>query len=371
MSWFLAFAGFSILVILHEAGHFVAAKAVGMRVERFALFFPPLIFKIRRGETEYGIGCIPAGGYVRITGMSRREDVPPELLHRAYCRQKAWKRIVVIAAGPAVNLVLAFVILWALFAARGVTATVPIVDSVTPGSPAATALRPGDRVLTADGHTGYEQHLGPDAAERRVGRMQQTVAAHACAGTAEAGCRGVTPVRLTVLRDHRRRTVALTPRYDAELKRAVVGLQFRDQRFELGIGAGAARSVTTMWDVTTTTVQGIVRLFYDSRARRDVSGIVGSYEVVRQSFEFDVIQAIQFLAVISLSLAVVNLFPFLPLDGGHIFWALAEKLRGKPVHFRVMEAASIVGILLVGFLFAVGLHADIGRLTSGAGFGVR
>ena len=103
MSWVLTFVGFSALIVLHELGHFGAAKAVGMRVERFALFFPPLLFKVRRGETEYGIGSIPLGGYVRITGMNPNEEIPPEIESRAYYRQPVWKRIVVISAGPAMN----------------------------------------------------------------------------------------------------------------------------------------------------------------------------------------------------------------------------------------------------------------------------
>ena len=94
MSWLLAFLGFAALVILHEAGHFFAAKAVGMRVERFALFFPPLIARRKRGETEYAIGSIPLGGYVKITGMNPAEEIPPEHAHRAYYRQPVWKRIV-------------------------------------------------------------------------------------------------------------------------------------------------------------------------------------------------------------------------------------------------------------------------------------
>jgi regulator of sigma E protease len=98
---------------------------------------------------------------------------------------------------------------------------------------------------------------------------------------------------------------------------------------------------------------------------------VGSYEATRQSFEFDTRQAIFVLALISLSLGIINLFPFLPLDGGHIFWALAEKVRGRPIPFRVMERAGIVGFMLVLFLFYVGLSNDIGRLSSGEGFGVR
>ena len=109
MSWLLAFLGFALLIILHELGHFTAAKAVGMRVERFSLFFPPLLGRIRRGETEYAIGAIPLGGYVKITGMNPAEDIPPEVSHRAYYRQPVWKRIVVIGAGPAVNIVLCFV----------------------------------------------------------------------------------------------------------------------------------------------------------------------------------------------------------------------------------------------------------------------
>ena len=119
MSWILAFLGFAMLVILHEAGHFFAAKAVGMRVERFALFFPPLVYKFKRGETEYGVGAIPLGGYVKITGMNPAEEIPPEHAHRAYYRQPVWKRIVVIAAGPAVNIVLAFVILAGVFMCAG------------------------------------------------------------------------------------------------------------------------------------------------------------------------------------------------------------------------------------------------------------
>src|SRR5918997_3737607 len=114
MSFLLAFAGFAVLIILHELGHFAAAKAVGMRVERFSLFFPPLLARKKRGETEYAIGAVPLGGYVKITGMNPAEDIPPEHAHRAYYRQPVWKRVVVIAAGPAVNIVLAFLILWVL-----------------------------------------------------------------------------------------------------------------------------------------------------------------------------------------------------------------------------------------------------------------
>src|SRR3954447_17230973 len=115
MSWLLVFLGFCLLIVLHEGGHFVAAKATGMRVERFFLFFGPTIWSFRRGETEYGIKAIPLGGYVKITGMNPEEEIPPEVEDRAYYRQPVWKRIVVIGAGPAVNIVLAFAILLGVF----------------------------------------------------------------------------------------------------------------------------------------------------------------------------------------------------------------------------------------------------------------
>ena len=136
MSYVLAFLGFAALIILHEAGHFMAAKAVGMRVERFSLFFGPMLWKFRRGETEYGIGAIPLGGYVKITGMNPNEELPPEVVARAYYNQPVWKRIVVILAGSGVNLLIAFVIIWALFLANGqavATKRVAVVAEVDAG----------------------------------------------------------------------------------------------------------------------------------------------------------------------------------------------------------------------------------------------
>jgi regulator of sigma E protease len=373
VSYLLAFAGFAALIILHEAGHFVAAKAVGMRVERFALFFPPLVARWRpkNSETEYGIGAIPLGGYVKITGMNPEEVIPPEVAHRAYYRQPVWKRIVVIAAGPVVNIVLAFLILWVLFASRPMQLAQPVVDKVVKGSAAQGILQPGDRLLSVDGRRGYAAGLTPEQGEARVDALREQVARHSCAGAARQGCAATEPVEVVVLRDGRQRTLEITPRYSARDERLLVGFQWGSRGVDVGVGEAANLSVTGMWTVTTLTVENIVKLFYDKEARDQVSGVVGSYETTRQTLEFDTVRAVSILALISLSLGIINLFPFLPLDGGHIFWALAEKIRGRAFSFRVMERASFVGILLVLFLFYVGLSNDIGRLSGGEGFGVR
>src|SRR6185503_3244087 len=134
MNWVLIFLGFSALIILHEAGHFFAAKATGMRVEKFYLFFGPKLVAKKRGETEYGIAAIPAGGYVKISGMNPDDVLPEGEEHRGYYEMPVWKRIVVIGAGPAVNIVLAFAILFVLFFTSAQERTLT-VDEVIPKSP--------------------------------------------------------------------------------------------------------------------------------------------------------------------------------------------------------------------------------------------
>src|SRR4051794_14410545 len=112
MSWLLTIAGIIALIVLHELGHFAVAKAVGMRVERFSLFFPPTIARIKRGETEYAVGALPFGGYVKISGMSPEEveNLDPAVAPRAYYNQAPWRRIAVIVAGPGVNILIACVL---------------------------------------------------------------------------------------------------------------------------------------------------------------------------------------------------------------------------------------------------------------------
>ena len=187
MSWVLTILGICALVVLHELGHFTVAKAVGMRVERFSLFFPPTLFKIKRGETEYAIGALPLGGYVKISGMNPEEinDLEPEVARRAYYAQAPWRRIVVILAGPAVNIVIAFLLFWAILfsgslagasalynldpATNAVVAT-SSVQGIEHGEPAAGVLRSGDRIVAIDGSA-----VNGDTAKAKI-------EAHSCAG---------------------------------------------------------------------------------------------------------------------------------------------------------------------------------------------
>jgi regulator of sigma E protease len=419
VSWLLVFAGFAVLIILHEFGHFLMAKATGMRVERFFLFFPPKVVSFRRGETEYGIGAIPLGGFVKITGMNpeeleprtapagspagRRElatateagrDTPqgllervesagqepreselgPEVLKRAYYNQPVWKRIVVIAAGPAMNVLICFVVLFAL--AFGVQKATGLgATGIEDGSPAQGVLKDGDRLLAIDG----VRPRNDDVADRALALATQ-VNSHHCPGEQVDGCQAATPATILVERDGRKLNLQATPFYDADAPGLDTGetgryrLGFRFEAVGLipenpSVGEAASRSVSFMWDVTSQTVSTIARIFQPEQ-RKQLSGVVGISDVAHQTIEFGAREALTLLAVISLSLAIINLFPFLPLDGGHIFWSLVEKFRGERVPFSVIERASAVGMVLILFLFVIGLTNDIGRLT-GEGFNVR
>ena len=359
MSWFLAFVGFALLIILHELGHFTAAKAVGMRVEKFSLFFPPTLASRKVGETEYAIGAIPAGGYVKITGMNPDEQLPEEVRDRAYHAQPVWKRIVVIAAGPFVNLVLAFVLLLSFFWAVGpqdVTSRVAVVEK---GFPAAGELKPDDRIIAVDGVRGE-----PEVLSRQI----QT---HRCPGEPVDGCKASTAATVLVERDGRRLTFELAPVYDEAAERTRLGFGYAQDGPRADLPFGEAFTLTTdrFWFITTATLELPARLI-DPEQRKEISGVVGGYEVTRQTILNDLEEVIGILAIISLSLAIVNLFPFLPLDGGHIFWAIVEKVRRRPVPLSVMERSGVIGFMLVIFIFLIGLSNDIDRL-SGEGFNVR
>ncbi len=357
------------LIVLHELGHFAVAKAVGMRVERFSLFFPPKLVGIKRGETEYMIGAIPAGGYVKITGMNPEEikDLSPEVARRAYYTQLPWKRIVVILAGPGVNLLIAFVLFWSVlvvgsmngaFTLEGINPSVQTlkpattaVGAVEPNMPATGVLRAGDRILTVDGHSVTER------------TAVEAISSHRCSGVAREGCSGRTPVAVTVRRAGQIVKLSIVPRYSSEAQRMLLGFEFAaPSPKSFGLLAAAGTSVREMWAMTTQTFSGLAKALTSSKQRGQISSIVGISQVTEQAVAAGPGKALVVIGYVSLVLAVLNLLPFLPLDGGHVLWAVAEKLRGRRVSLAAMWRFSSVGIALLLFLVVSGFSNDIGRL---------
>jgi regulator of sigma E protease len=400
MSWLLAFAGFAALIILHEFGHFLAAKWTGMRVERFFLFFPPRIWSVKRGETEYGIGAIPAGGFVKITGMTPeelfeddrprrpgeepKESPPPEVVERAYYKQPAWKRIVVISAGPAMNVLIAFLLFFVLAFSEQRPTAVEVAD-IESDSPAQGVLQSGDRPVSIDGIPLTQGGLAPSDTDldARAEQFAKQVDTHACAVQPPVdGCKAATPAQVVVERDGREQALQVTPFYDAdapaleegEMGRNRLGFRF-DAAGEVPVdpstGEAAGDALDDMWFITSQTITVFARII-DPEQREQISGVVGSYETTRQAINLDARLALIVIAVISLSLAIINLFPFLPLDGGHIFWTVVETIRGgRRVPLSVVERVSAVGMLFVILLVVIGLTNDLDRIVTGEGFGIR
>jgi regulator of sigma E protease len=369
MNWLITILGIMALIVLHELGHFAVAKAVGMRVERFSLFFPPKIAGIKRGETEYMIGAIPAGGYVKITGMNPEEikDLPPEIAERAYYSQASWKRIVVILAGPGVNLLIAFVLFWAVLfggsmngaltlegvnpGVRTLEPATTAIGAVRRGMPAAGVLRAGDRIVAVDGHSVNER------------TAVEAISSHRCSGVAVEGCRGRTPVALTVRRAGQTVELSIAPRYSGKDKRMLLGFEFAAPPARpFGSLAAAGASVREMEAMTTQTFSGLAKAITSSKQRQQISSIVGISQVTEQAVAAGPGKALVVIGYVSLVLAVLNLLPFLPLDGGHVLWAVAEKLRGRRVSLAAMWRFSSVGIALLLFLVINGFSNDIGRL---------
>jgi regulator of sigma E protease len=367
MSWVLTILGICALVVLHELGHFTVAKAVGMRVERFSLFFPPTIFRVKRGETEYAIGLIPAGGYVKISGMNPEEikDLHPDVARRAYYTQAPWKRIAVILAGPGVNIAIAFLLFWAILFSGSLsgastlenlnpsihtvtsTASVSLVES---HEPADGVLHVGDRIVAVDGQ--------PSTVEQAMRR----ISAHRCVGTVTEGCRAATPVVLTVRRAGKTLKLSVYPRYNGTEGRMLVGFGFTAVAKHYGVFSAAATALREMWGTTTSMVSNIGKAFTSSKVRHQFHSIIGVTEIAHETVVAGAGYALVFLGFFSLVLAVLNLFPFLPLDGGHILWSVAEKVRGRPVSVMAMWRYSSVGIILLLFLVINGVSNDIGRL---------
>ena len=408
MSIAIAIGGLALLVLIHELGHFVVARAVGMRPRKFYVFFPPALVKTVRGGIEYGIGTIPLGGYVKIPGMHRpaagdvdahlgraldespwigrhsadvkdalaREDhdaaraALPELaaaLERAdlseaarrsaekgltdlddglskdaYWRAPAWKRIAVIFAGPFANLVFAVALLAVVFTLGIPGDATRTVEEVTPDSPAAAAgLQEGDVIVAVSGQTTSEFEEVSNRIRASQGR----------------------PISVTVERDGE--TIELGPLQARLIEgRYRIGFVPEPVLVKYGPGEAIVKAFDETGEVTVAIGKSLGGIVTGS-TRDDVSSAVGIVEQSSQVVEAGLRYYLGVLALISLSLALLNLLPLLPLDGGHIAFSIAEKIRGRAIPRAAYERASVVGIALVLMLFFIGLSNDIDRLRGG------
>ena len=404
MTWLVVILGLAALVFLHELGHFSVAWLLGMKPRAFYIGFPPAIAKVERNGIEYGIGAIPLGGYTRIPGMLRpsaddfegqmspavREDgalvAPSNTVQRAldagnlegaraelpslttavaraklsptarrsavqaqrgvdegtgldaYWRQPTWKRVAAIAAGPATNVLVAFVLFFAVYA-TGAPSQLPStevahVDANTPA--AAAGLRPGDRIVAVDGRTA-----------RTFSRVSALI----------RGSRG-RPITLTV--DRAGRTVTLGPRRTIERQgHWIWGFVPATQLVSHPLGASARLAIDDCWAVVTGTVTAIGDLFR-SHSSAGISGPVGIVRTSQQFLSIGLQWYLQLLGLISMSVALFNVLPFIPLDGGHIVISLVEGVRGRAIPQSTYRRLSAFGMALMFLIMLVAFSNDLG-----------
>lgn len=359
------------IVLIHEAGHFLTAKAFKIKVQEFFVGFGPRLWSFRRGETEYGVKALPLGGYVRIAGMNPYEEIPPEEQPRTFGAKPAWQRALVILAGPVTHFVIAILLLAGYFAVVGLPSRfAPVIEGVESQlnghrSPAAVAgIRPGDRIVALDG-----QRIGassdPSGAEQRV--IDYT--------RAHVG----QPVRLTIERGGHTLSLTVTPEL-AEVDGKQVGrlgviMGFATvQREHLGPLSAIARGATGTWLFAVAVVKQIGHVFGPSGLRRiaqliaghgtrntgDVTSLVGAGRLAVEAARAGAWeQLLELLVSFNVFIGILNLVPIPPFDGGHLAVIAYEKIRGRrPDVRKLAPVTAAVAAFMILFAVAV-IYLDI------------
>ena len=378
---FIALFIFSIVVAImfHEFGHFATAKAFGMKAERFFLGFGPTLWSVQRGETEYGIKAIPAGGFVKIAGMSRYEEVDEADHGRLFYEQAAWKRVIVLAAGSATHFVLAFALIFAGYALLETPTATNAIAAVEPGTPAAAAgLQAGDAITAIDGTptTDFEAvrnriEASPGetltlTVERNGGirTIDVTLAAQDPGGQRQ-GFLGVRPegelVRLSPLQ-------AVEETFTGELSAVEL------TRLTL-VGIGEAFSPDTLAAFFGSVGSDEPRSVTDATP----SSLIGASQLVSELGQAgQIFGVLTLLASLNVVFGTLNMLPLPPLDGGHVAVLAVEesvnglrRLRGERRRWH-LDPAVVTPIALAVILFLVvlqvtAIYLDITNPITGIG----
>jgi len=330
---------FSIIIVVHEAGHFFSAKAVGIRVDQFSVGFGPRIFALRRGETTYALRALPLGGFVKLAGMDGRLEAGP----RSFNAHPLWQRLLVIVAGPGLNLLLPVVLFFAVFAVGS-----PVrVEQVRVATPAAQAgIQPGDVIRSVDGH--------PITQSRD---LRQWV---------NAG--GGQPVTVDLARNGKPLTVTVTPRLDpdSDAHSYVLGVVVSGLR-PMPPPQAAQASLRETAGLIIGTFQGFYLLATDKElggffGPNGVQGPVGIVSATAQEAGGGGTHLSFWIGFLSMSLGLINILPFPALDGGRAAFLLVEAVRGRPVDPVREQMVHYVGLaILLGFIGLV-TYNDVLRL---------
>lgn len=332
---------FGLLVLVHEFGHFITAKMTGMRVDEFAIGFGPKLISRKRGETLYSLRAVPLGGFNDIAGMDSDNNTAGE---RGFCEKPVLSRMVVILAGATMNFVLPIVLFFGIFATigEGVPSNEPIIGGIVENMSAAKAgLKEGDRILSVDGQTVTTWKEFTD--------KLKTVAPD-------------TNLQLRYKRGEEISEVTLSPKYNEQEKRALIGVQSSVVYEPKSIPESFTLAIEHTKDITTFMIESIVRLFKEPEQTENLAGPIGIVQMAGQVAEHGLIPLLNFAALLSINLGIINLLPVPVLDGGHFVNLCIEAIRGKPLGNKAVAYTQRVGIALLLMLMLFATKNDIMRL---------
>lgn len=329
---------FGIIVFIHEFGHFITAKASGMRVDEFAIGFGPAIAKKRKGETLYSIRAIPLGGYNKIAGMDPEEPLDD----RSFLNKPVWKRFVVIAAGAVFNFLLALVLFFIVYVANGIQtpSMEPVVGNMMNGSPAINAqMELNDRIVSINGKPVNEW----------------TDISKTLQGTAN------TIVPIVVNRNGVNQELTAIPQAVGDDGRAVIGINPVMHSQPLSLGESAIQAVHTTGFVLVSMVDGIWSMI-TGHANAELAGPIGVAQMAGQVAESGFWNLLQFTALLSLNLGVINLLPIPALDGGHLIVLIIEGITRRRLPAKALYYIQMTGVFILLALFVYATTHDISRL---------
>ena len=328
---------FGVLVTVHEFGHFITAKMTGMRVDEFAIGFGPKIYQQKDGETLYSLRAIPLGGYNKIAGMDPDDPVEPN----AFNSKPIPARMLVILAGALMNFILPIILFSGIFMVEGRMQLVnePVLGTVVDEMAAARAgLKAGDRIVTIDG--------------KNVETWTDVVLNLRKAGTEE--------VTLTAERNGVLQTYKMTPMFDKDAGRPLIGVSPKFSKESLGFFCSIKEGFIYTKNIGLSMVSGLYRIV-SGNAPADVAGPIGVAQMAGQVAEKGLLPLMNFVAFLSINLGVINLLPLPALDGGHFVLLLLEALRGKPLGGKAMTNIQMVGVALILALTVFSTFKDITR----------
>ncbi|MBU4318462.1 MAG: RIP metalloprotease RseP [Proteobacteria bacterium] len=351
MSYFISFIiVLGVLVFFHELGHFLLARLCGVGVEKFSLGFGPRIVGKTIGITDYRISAIPLGGYVKMIGEEPGADIDPKDIPLSFTHKSVWKRFLIVAAGPAFNILLAVAIYFCFFQIYGMTRIEPVIGSVMEKSPAqAAGLQKGDRILAIQNRT------------------MDTFDQMAIAITESQG----KPITFTVKRDEATFDVKITPgkeektMFGETVDTFLIGVASSPahvQYLKLNPLQALSQSFVQTWQISRLMFVGIVQMIKGEVSAKNLGGPIMIAQMAGDQAKQGPLNLIYFIAFISINLAILNFLPIPVLDGGHLFFFIIEAFTGKPVNLKVRETAQQVGIFVLMALVVFVFYNDITRL---------